>query len=603
MQVQKRFFLSRQISETQIFFLAFVIYFIPTNLLETTFSGIISDHYLRIFSYMSIPLLLFKIFVLDNWQKRKLILITGALFLGCINWRVAHNVELLMWIPFVIGAKNVKFKDIIKWYVYLISILLLLLIIYSLLGIIPNLVFHPSFRPPRYSLGTIYPSVISAHFLFLVLAYCYLRFNKLNIFDYVLIIIGSIICMKLTNTRLDFVATIITIPVMIVAQRAYNNYYYSRLITSFLWMATPILCFLMNFLCLFYNPKNKLLHALDALFSGRLALCHDAFNKYSINFWGRTIVEHSFVGIKGLQLSNHFGDANVHYFYIDSSFVRMVILWGLFAFVSIIVCTTFIALRATIDQTFVLSAIIFVASLNFMFEPHIIQIVYNPFILSLLATRDYINFQEDKQMQKRTIGLSDVSKVMWKNIITIMAVTLIFGLIGGLYAKHKKHTIYDSERNIMISHSYNGSAANEEVQADINLGKTYAKIVESKDTIKAAHKKLPSSIKHAYSVNQISKMVSAHPVFQTTIVKVKVSAKSAKSSAQIVNAISVASVKQIEKSVPSAGQVRLFAKATAGDAQSSSSPSIKKYTLLGAAIGFLLGMVVSFSITTWKHLI
>ncbi|MFO9711862.1 hypothetical protein R9X48_14935 (plasmid) [Lacticaseibacillus rhamnosus] len=64
-----------------------------------------------------------------------------------------------------------------------------------------------------------------------------------------------------------------------------------------------------------------------------------------------------------------------------------------------------------------------------------------------------------------------------------------------------------------------------------------------------------------------------------------------------------AAAKQIPERVPSAGKVSLFAKETADDAQSNTTPSAKKYALIGAAVGFLLGMVVAFSVTTWTKLI
>lgn len=98
-------------------------------------------------------------------------------------------------------------------------------------------------------------------------------------------------------------------------------------------------------------------------------------------------------------------------------------------------------------------------------------------------------------------------------------------------------------------------------------------------------------------------MVKAHPVMQTTIVKVTVKAENAKASSKIVNAVTAAAEQQIPKKVPSAGKISLFAKATADDAQSITIPSIKKFTLIGAAVGFLLGMVIAFSVTTWTKLI
>ena len=206
-------------------------------------------------------------------------------------------------------------------------------------------------------------------------------------------------------------------------------------------------------------------------------------------------------------------------------------------------------------------------------------------------------------MQNTKISLKNISKIIWKNILVIVITTLLLGIAGAMYAKHKQHTDYISSRNIMTSSSYRGAAANEEVQANINLGDTYAKIVESKDVAQVAHRNLPKSIKKEYSVAQISSMVKAHPVMQTTIVKVTVKAENAKASSKIVNAVTAAAEQQIPKKVPSAGKISLFAKATADDAQSIAIPSIKKFTLIGAAVGFLLGMVIAFSVTTWTKLI
>lgn len=206
-------------------------------------------------------------------------------------------------------------------------------------------------------------------------------------------------------------------------------------------------------------------------------------------------------------------------------------------------------------------------------------------------------------MQNNKISIKNISKVVWHNIIVIVIATLLFGLIGGLYAKHKQHTDYISTRNIMTSHSYRGNSANEEVQADINLGSTYAKIVKSDNVMRAAHKNLPKSIRKEYSAKQLGTMVKAHPVTQTTIVKISAKAGTAKASSKIVNAVADAAAKQIPKKVPSTGKISLFAKATADDAKSITTPSIKKFTLIGAAVGFLLGMVVAFSVTTWTKLI
>lgn len=202
-----------------------------------------------------------------------------------------------------------------------------------------------------------------------------------------------------------------------------------------------------------------------------------------------------------------------------------------------------------------------------------------------------------------SLKVKNISKTVLKNILIIFLSTLIFAVLGGVNALRHRHTIYEAERNIMTSHSYRGSGANEEVQADINLGKTYSKIVESNDVAKLAHRNLSSKLRKKYSVSDLQSMVNANNMMQTTIVKVEVKADSAKNATTIVNAVSEAAAKTIPRKVPSAGTLSLFAKANSKDATSITTPSIKKRTLLGAAVGLLIGMIIAFSITTWTKLI
>ncbi|MEE6705430.1 polymerase [Limosilactobacillus reuteri] len=384
-----------KINGSQIFFIAFVIFFVSSFIQDTTLAEALNGRFLRLCSYVSLPLLLFKIYFMDRWSKKKLFVISILILLGMITWRMAHELQLLIIVPFVVGAKNVNFKDIITWYMYLNVILLLTMAIFSLLGIIPNLIYRAAPRPPRYSLGLIYTSSLATHYFYLVLAYCYLRFSKLNWIDYLLITIGDVIFMIITNTKLDFIATLIVIPVMFVAQRAFKGHKLSEILASFWWMAVPITSSIIIFASYFYDDSNHIMKAVDDLTSGRLGLGHRALTNYDIHILGQTIVEHTYGGSNGLKLANQL-DGVSHYFFIDSSYIRMFLLWGLLAFILIIVYMTYIAMRSIFRRTFVLAAIILIASLNFMFEPDIIKIIYDPFLLALFATPCFYKIQEEK---------------------------------------------------------------------------------------------------------------------------------------------------------------------------------------------------------------
>ena len=374
---------------TRLYFLAFTIYFLPNFLMQTTFATDAISHVLRLISYIALPLLLYKIFVVDTWSRKELIIIVLLLLSGVITWRVAQISDYLFLFPFIFGAKDIDFKLIVKWYLYYNAVFLLSVIAFSLLKIIPNLIYYSLSRPTRYSLGMVYPSNIAALGLFMALAYCYLRFNHLNFLDYCGIFLIAYIGMKLTNTRLDFLATILIIPIMIIAQRAYFNKGIARYIASFFWLAVPITAWVVVFGSYFYNNDNYFLKKLNDISSGRLALGYTAFQRYKPNLFGRSITEFSNAGIQGHRYANGIEQISHEYFYIDSSYLRMLLLWGIIAFIIIVICLTLVALISTIRRTYVLSAIILITSLSLMFEPHVIQIIYNPFLLYLFSIDDY----------------------------------------------------------------------------------------------------------------------------------------------------------------------------------------------------------------------
>jgi hypothetical protein len=377
------------ITGKQLYFLGFIIYFLPSFLSNTMFSATISGHQLRLLSYIALPFLLLKIFLIDKWETKQLVLIVFSFVISLVIWRKTQNANFVFACPLIVGAKGIDFKQIISWFLYLSVVCLLLTISFSLVGIIPNLIYYSPSRPTRYALGMAYATYAATIYLYIVLAYCYLRFGSLKVYDYVAIIFIDWVIMLLTNTRLDFYAVFILIIAMEFAQQASRGKRVSQICSSFFWMATPILSVLTICASYFYDSSNHILYKLNTLFSGRLMYGHMAFQRYNVNFLGRKIVEHSYSGFKGHSFQNspweHLG---ISYFFVDSSYVRMLLLWGCIAFIIVVVSMTIIAIRSTANRSYALAAIMMIVAINCMFEPYIIYFVYNPFLLALFAKKE-----------------------------------------------------------------------------------------------------------------------------------------------------------------------------------------------------------------------
>ena len=390
------------ITGQQIYFLAFAFYFVPAFLIDTTFTQFLSWSKLRLLTYIAIPLIIFKIYVVDRRHWPSLLLITVLILIGVVAWRAAHYPEILMMMLFVLGAKDVPLRKIIQWYFYLSLVFMLILAVIAIVGIIPNLIYYSKLRPTRYSLGMAYTTFVASHIIYIALAYCYLRFNKLNWLDYLGIFVVAFIALKLTNTRLDFYEMLLLIPIMWIAQRAQRGKRYSQIFASFWWIATPLLAAITVIGAYFYDSSNNIYQKLNSLFTGRLSLSYEAFQRYPVSLFGRKIVEHSYGGAKGVKFANdNLYELSAHYFYIDSAYVRMLLLWGGIVLLLVLGGIIYITVRETAMRRFALPAIFVLIAINAMFEPHILQLIYNPFLLAILATNESPKLMMERKHEQK----------------------------------------------------------------------------------------------------------------------------------------------------------------------------------------------------------
>ena len=87
-----------------VYLLAFSLYFVPAFLIDSTYTTLLSWSELRLITYLAIPLLIFKIYVMDEWQLSGKLVITALLVASIISWRTAQYPELLVTMAFVLGA-------------------------------------------------------------------------------------------------------------------------------------------------------------------------------------------------------------------------------------------------------------------------------------------------------------------------------------------------------------------------------------------------------------------------------------------------------------------------------------------------------------------
>lgn len=371
---------SKVISGEQLFFIAFTLSLVASFIVNTTFMIYLRINMVNWINYAALALLLIKIYIFERFKWPEYIVITVVFMLAFLSWKNTQINSVMVMTGFICGAKGVNFEKIVKHYFNVNLMLLLLTVFYSLVGVINNLVF---FRGDiyRYSLGIDYSTDLSAYVFYLCLAYCYLNYRNMNLLKYSALIGIDIVMYLITNTRVDAFLILMIIPVILVASNPNKNKICKFIASSF-WYLNIILPYAFVLLTYYFTFNRPWMARLDRVLSGRLTYGEEGFERYGITLFGRKVVEHGWGGAKGLHMmkNNPFG-----YFYIDSSFVRLMIINGLIIGIVAFAILILISIRETIRHNYVLPAIIFLVVLSSLIDQHLLEITYDPFLLSLLA--------------------------------------------------------------------------------------------------------------------------------------------------------------------------------------------------------------------------
>lgn len=375
-----------EISGEKIFLFCFSVTLIASFLANTTFTQYIVIKDFNRINYLMMFVLALKIYILDDFNWKQLFAVSGLLLLGIYSWRVTKINSVMILLTYILAAKNVNFNRIVRRYFKVNFILIALTSLYSVMGIIRNLSYSRG-GVERYAMGIIYPTDYASYIFYLILAFCFLHYKKLGKFHYLSFIFIAVVLYLITNARLDFVLILLIVPVVMIAKKGESeNFGLSKILASNYWSSIIILPYCYILLNIYFKPSVSIYHYLDKLLSGRLTYGSIAMHRYSIHLFGQKIVEHGWGGIKGSEMLKN---NPAKYFFIDSSFVRLLMIYGAVLFVLLIAVMMIISLRGELRENYLMPAILLMITLSSLIDQHLLELSFNPFLLALLANKVY----------------------------------------------------------------------------------------------------------------------------------------------------------------------------------------------------------------------
>lgn len=354
------------------FILFLVFWILKTSMLVYFVSNIV---FVTILS-LSITGLLLTILFFTEFNVLEIFCSSLLLIASIINFMIIKNYEILFYTILIIACKDISFRKLVKVHFITNASFLIVLTSLSTLGIIDDLVFIAGNRI-RHSMGLLYPTVYSARVFFIVVSYTFLRKFKINFIEFIFLLSIVIKVYIFTDGRLDTLLAIILLVFSFFSNKININI---LKYLSFIGIFSPIIASIISyFSSKFYNFSSTFMVEINNLFSNRLSLGYRAINMYDIKLFGQKIYEQGNGGISGLK--------NVinEYFFIDSSYLSLMIKNGGIFFLIVIMISTF-KLKKYYDQKMYTFIIVFsIVAINSMVSTFYYNAAVNSIILFMLT--------------------------------------------------------------------------------------------------------------------------------------------------------------------------------------------------------------------------
>ena len=326
---------------------------------------------------------LFRYMVMRTSDIKKILfilLVIGSFIIA----RRYSGVDALLETGFLIaGANDIDYRKILKVYLIVEIPTTICTMIAGYTGVITDLVYHRG-EQVRMSFGFVYPTDFAAGIIFMVTAWVVLRQVRCTWIEIGLMIISVVLFEKYCDVRNSEIVMMILI-ICVVYLKIRNKLaakkgkeYMPSLLLKILCLVAPYgLAGFMILVSRFYRPDIEWMAKLNTLFSTRLSLGKEVFDRYDIQIWGQDI-----------PMRGNGGSTEVvaDYFFIDSSYVNILMRLGLVVFILVMLIISIIMIKS-LNHPYMLMAMAIVC-IHSVMEHHMFEVYYDVFLMLPLAKFD-----------------------------------------------------------------------------------------------------------------------------------------------------------------------------------------------------------------------
>ena len=283
----------------------------------------------------------------------------------------------------IAGANDIDYRKILKVYLIVEIPMIICTMIVGYTGVITNLVYHRGDQV-RMSFGFIYPTDFAAGIVFMITVWIVLRQARCTWIEIGMMIISVVLFEKYCDVRNSEIVMMILIICVVylkirnkLGAKKGKGYIPSLLLKVSCLVAPYGLAGFMILVSTFYPPDIEWMAKLNTLFSTRLSLGKEVFDRYDVQIWGQDI-----------PMRGNGGSTEVvaDYFFIDSSYVNILMRLGLVVFILVMLIISIIMIK-NLNLPYMLMAMAIVC-IHSVMEHHMFEAYYDVFLMLPFANFD-----------------------------------------------------------------------------------------------------------------------------------------------------------------------------------------------------------------------
>lgn len=369
------------------------IYIVTILLPETSISILdgIFENIIRIIRYVCYFFFIAKAF--GDWKNEKTkitltIFLIGILFLIIYHFSGKKNL-LIMFIA-LLSLKNTDKNKIIKTALITYIITYSLVILCSLIGLIPDWTYTRG-ETIRHSLGFSYPTITMVYYLMIILMYIYTRKSKITIYEIIIMEIINVLLYNSTAGRTTYILVTIVLILLVLKKAKFLDFLlkkdvFQKMLKGCCYIIPTLAITFILAMSYLYNINDSFAISMNKMLSNRLQLTCTAFQDYDVTLFGQ---DTQWNGWGGFGYSENIDTQNYVYNYLDNSYARLILDYGVIFTILVIMGYTIILIQNYKKKDYWMIFIIFIILVLSELEPHLIDFNKNIFVICFIPLLEY----------------------------------------------------------------------------------------------------------------------------------------------------------------------------------------------------------------------